>query len=247
MHKTCIFTPQHPAGGQHDLWRLCTADISTRPAGPSCSCLRVERALRGHPYHAAALGAGRPGPGKDTCCLNTPWFSNCPPWYGNTLQSPAFSKLGFLHWHPLPTFSLSRGSLLGLEVCPNLFILSAPETGSFVFTLHHRQCSPWCIYFKASLLRGLPAGKRFYLTQRYHKLIYLYLLKLWSRSIRKNAWKHSKECWKKLSATFSLQSPGYKVEGAFACLHICKRLCTPFTDFFFYYWSHEGLLATLST
>ena len=169
------------------------------------------------------------------------------PWYGNTLQSPAFSKLGFLHWHPLPTFSLSRGSLLGLEVCPNLFILSAPETGSFVFTLHHRQCSPWCIYFKASLLRGLPAGKRFYLTQRYHKLIYLYLLKLWSRSIRKNAWKHSKECRKKLSATFSLQSPGYKVEGAFACLHICKRLCTPFTDFFFYYWSHEGLLATLST
>ena len=170
MHKTCIFTQQHPAGGQHDLWRLRTADISTRPAGPSCSCLRVGRVLRGHPYHAAALGAGRPGPGKNTCCLNTPWFSNRPPgtgipcnlqhsanWFSALTSAPhLFSEQRFPTW----TWSVSK-SIYPLSSW-NRQLCFHPSS----------QCSPWCIYFKASLLRGLPAGKWFYLTQRYHKLIY---------------------------------------------------------------------------
>lgn len=172
MHKTCIFTQHRPTGGQHDLWRLGTVDISTRPAGPSRPYRHVGGALprpslsRCIPWKREAQARGGHLLFKHSLILELS------PWYRNNLQSPAFSKLDFLHWQPLPTFSLSGGSLLGLEECPNLFILSAPETGSFVFTLHHRQCSPWCIYFKTSLLRGLPASKWFYLTQRCHELIY---------------------------------------------------------------------------
>lgn len=170
----------HQTGGQRDPWRLGAVDISTRINGPKLFLTPSGRspsvAWPCLPWTAAS----------SSCC--SPWnravqasegnllfkHSLIPElslWCRNNQPSSAFSKLGFLHQHLLSHLSLGKGSLLGFERYPNLFILSAPETGNFDFILHNRRCSLWCIYFKTSLLRGLQAGTWFHLTQWCHETI----------------------------------------------------------------------------